>query len=146
MNNPNATSGRITVVDTIYHQRTGSQPTAVESRFCVGVQSDEQPYTRSFKVGEEWKLLDHGWIDQCSMLLLSHDDDGSRQVQPTEEKRKELDEQVVELSFTSLPTLQNPDLLVPYKESIRIIPVSLERVFIRCRKGIARCTVTIFPK
>src|SRR3990167_2766898 len=55
---------RIVVVENVYYQKTGEpNATATESRFSHWLVTDEQPYIRKIKVGEEWMPIDRGWIE-----------------------------------------------------------------------------------
>jgi len=133
---------RLVVVETVYCQSPGEQPVAVESRFGRALNSQEQPYRRVIKVGESWQPLDHGWVEEASMLVISNEEGKYLQVVPTEEQRKELETKVVELAFPG----QSGCWLIPPGDSFRGCPSGLGSLLVRCRKGMSKCVVHVFPK
>lgn len=64
---------RITVVESVYHQRFTKQPTGVESRFSRNLDTREQPYTRQLTATKDWQPLDCGWLKSVGMLVISND-------------------------------------------------------------------------
>lgn len=52
----------------IYHQRTGQEPQGWSFGWSLPLDNDEQPYFRELTVGEEWRPLDHGWLDSASRV------------------------------------------------------------------------------
>jgi hypothetical protein len=94
----------ITVVEQVYHQLSGSQPRAIESRFSRELESDEQPYERHLKVGEESVPLDCGWIKEASQLVIINEEGKGLQANPTDEERKGLACKILEISYVDHPT------------------------------------------
>src|SRR6185312_8298003 len=88
---------RLGLVCTVYHQQPGNEPISAESRFSRWLESEEQPYLRKLVIGEEWTLLDCGWLEDVGMLLLRNEE-GKFQVQPTEAERAEVMSRVVEVA------------------------------------------------
>jgi hypothetical protein len=147
--------GHISVVETVYHQLTDGQPIAVESRFSRSTETDEQPYQRKITVTEEWKSIDHGWIEQVGMLHLSNEE-GVFSVMPTEEEKQEVLEKIVEIGVAEIQSFANAKisfspanilvcLIILPQESMRVVPYDIPRLRIRCRKGTAKCIITLFP-
>lgn len=134
---------RITVVEQVYHQVSGDQPHLVESKFSRELESDEQPYERHLKVGEEPELLDCGWVKKASQLLIINEEGRFLQTQPTEAEREELQLKVLEVYFGKLSI---DSWIVPPGESMRACPSSLVGVYLRSRSGILRLTLHALPK
>lgn len=142
---PHQSSSRITVVETVYHQTVPDQPTALESRFSRFLASDEQVYVRRLTVGEDWQRLDTGWLKVASLLLVSNDEGRGQQVQPTDQERADIAARVIEVAHGEYRSAILPDWLIPPGESLRGCPASLGNIWLRCRQGVARCTVVLFP-
>lgn len=54
---------RLTVVEKMYHQAHGGEPTCVESVYEVQLQTDEEVYSRSLTIDETPVPLDRGWLN-----------------------------------------------------------------------------------
>lgn len=144
--------GRITVVEMVYFQSSGDQPIAVDSRFARDCATDEQPFTRpSFSVGEEWVSVPSAWLDEAGMLVLVNLTGRGQHVVPTPRQRQVFADAVVELGVAdgvdtaTYKTAVVPFAYVPAGESCRLSPVSFRSLRLRCRKGEARCNVTVMP-
>lgn len=66
-------AARIVVVETVYHQGAGGEPTCVEVKSSTQLTTDDQPYQYDLQAGPEWKRLETGWLEKCSMLLISNE-------------------------------------------------------------------------
>lgn len=138
-------AARLTVVDVVYHQGLGDQPTSVESRFGRWLNTDEQPYHRKIKVTTDWMPLDLGWLGtQISMLVLMNEEGRHFQVYPTPKERALIEERIVEIGIEVHDHVEEC-WLIPPGESIRAQPVAPDRLRVRCRRGEARCVLTLFP-
>lgn len=146
----------ITVAGTIYH-RAGpqAQATAINLRWTRELESDEQPWgPRQFTVTEQWTPLDCGWLkpELCGMLVIENREGHFTQRIPTEEQRAEAMARVVEIGVTNARALEHYDdhiiaiLEVRPKESQPLMPVDVSSLRIRCRKGEARCVLTVLPR
>lgn len=156
-----ARGGRVTVIDTIYHQLPGEQPVSIDSRFGYAVTSDERPYVRKFRLGEEWIPVDVGWVEKISMLVISNEGVGFRTKQPSSEDLHDEASKVVEVAvLVQLPEQKNrtmhdppkpPPLLpipiceIPIGESMRMRPVDVGIFIIRCRQGTTRFVLNVIP-
>lgn len=138
---------RITVVETVYHQAPGQQPTSVECRHTKSLDSDEQPYTRRVKVGQEWQALDCGWLEEASLLVLSNAKEQFA-VNPTDEQRQEAEARVVEVGIAAEDddTRITPLFLIAPGDTFRGQPLGVKAIKLRCRKGEATVTINLFPK
>jgi len=138
------TKNQVFIVETLYHQPTGGFPTTAlgdTTRFSRELESDEQPYERRKLAKGNWELLDHGWIDQCGMLLLRNDE-GYFSTNPTPEQREEIFKRVIEISFSD----KIPSILIPPKETCRFYPANLSQIQLRCQEGVAKYTLYLIPR
>lgn len=135
---------RLSVLNTVYHQPAGEQPMAVVGNYCRWLESDEQPFSRRLRIGEEWQAIETGWIRHAGLVVLKNDEGVFDQVQPTEQERMDAQAKVLEVSCSSGPP--EAQWLVRPGESLPATPASTMRLQIRCRQGQARCTVTAFPE
>ena len=135
---------RVTVVETIYHQVQGEQPTTIESRYSRNLKTDEQLYQRRFTVTEDWVLLDLGWAgNNISLLHISNEEGKFPHKIPTPEEIEEVARRVIEVSYA--PT-SGMGWSIPPGESIRGIPTRVESLFLRCVCGKAKCVLTLVPE
>lgn len=137
---------RVTVVEMVYHQMisTGSQPIAADVKFSRELETSEQPYERNSPttvVTEEWTQVDTGWLETCSQLLILNEEGKHLQTNPSEEQKQETKEKIIEVTLAG----DIAHCLIYPGESLRVTPVDLKSVFLRCRKGSARYTIWVFP-
>lgn len=150
---------RLTVITTVSFQPKDGPPTSNGKPFDRVVKTDEQPYgPRRLKVGEEWTQLETGWLSEAGHVVIENDEGYWTQKQPTKEERAEAESKVLELCLMPPEepggrTMHSPPRTkpwcqweVPPRESHRGTPSYLKGFMIRCRKGTARFTVTIYPK
>lgn len=134
----------LTVVENVYHQVVGEQPTMTESRFTRDLESTEQVFTRHLVLTEEWKPLEVGWLDQLSMMVIKNNEGiGLKQI-PTKEQREEIDQRVIEVSYTPNSFKFMGWTIFP-RESMRACPSDARLLHLRCRTGTARATITLLP-
>lgn len=150
---------RIAVVETVYHQAAGEQPTSVESRFQRWLEGNEQPcvrrcHDRENVATEDWKPLDAGWIRQAGMIVLTNDEGRFSQTIPTSQEHDEAIARVIEVGCYPVGEWDmSPETsivllacwLVLPGESLRAQPVNLKSLRVRCRKGTAKFTLCVFP-
>lgn len=141
----------LTVCESVYYQADGSSPTIAESRFMRLLVGEEQPYSRTFRVGQQWKELDAGWLAECGSSLLTLANEMPQwQVVPTAEEKAEAAARQVELALAGEEAGQwtSPPrafaLLRP-GESVRFEPLNLSALRLRCRSGETRVTLTLLP-
>lgn len=152
---------RVTVVEQAYYQSPDDQPRCVETRYSQDLASDEQPYLRLMKVTEEWKPVDHGWIEEASLLILTNEEGRIGTVIPSRADLEASSMKVIEIGWQlegppeGPRTMHSPDRLppppiVPFLvvhpgKSVRVTPQFLRAMRLRCRSGMARATVNLFP-
>lgn len=105
---------RIVVVENVYHQGSDGMPTThVYPRYTQFLTTDEQPYQRHTKVGEEWVRLDTGWLNECSLIVLENTEGLFQFRNPTKEEVEETKKKVIEIGFIS-------DAIALQRESIKV--------------------------
>lgn len=141
---------RLTVVENIYFQNPNEQPTVLENSFGCWIDAIEQPYLRRTKIGESWEQLEAGWLakEKVGMLVIRNDEGKFPTTYPTDQERKIVESRVIEVFYRGgSPPVLTPSacFIIPPGESIRVQPVNLANLSIRCRSGEARYTLAVFP-
>jgi hypothetical protein len=150
--------GRITVVESVYHQTENEQPTMVpESRYSRPCITDEQPFLRKGKIGEQWQSLETGWLPQTSLLRLSNEAGKFSRIPSLEEREQEA-AKVIEVAFvppvdhTPKRDMHSPQQTGPHPcleihpgESSRFRPCDLGTIRVRCRSGEAPYHLSLLP-
>lgn len=67
-------AARLTVVETVAYQVAGQSPSSEESRYTVGLRTDDEHYTRRVKGGKDWHPVDCGWVKRASMVVIVNHD------------------------------------------------------------------------
>lgn len=138
---------RLTVVESVYFESPGHQPILVPTQTARTLASDEQPYQRQLLIGETWTRLDTGWIQEASLLVLTNDE-GRPERGPSVDAGA-LAGRVVELvcrnTIIGDGESIEPEWLLPPGESFRGTPARPGAIYLRCRQGAVRCTLTLFP-
>ena len=138
---------RLTVVSMIYHQQGDQEATLEEIRYVRTLKTeDEQPYQRtSLKVGTEWKpLIPKGcWVEKPGMILVQNHEGEWFPVTPTPEELAEVMNRTLEIGETVYPV---NTWLIPPKEAFHGYPSSSSDLYIRCKAGEARYSITVFPE
>lgn len=148
---------RLTVVGTVYFQPQGDEAMSVGNPFSRQLSTDEQPYVRTLRIGEEWVDISKGsWLEGGSMICISNDEGKHLIQQQTPEEKKHSANKILEVAFEHSiledATMHTPDVpmeafaLVLPTEDIRFTPAAFKRLRIRCRKGAAKCTISLFPE
>ena len=144
---PAAQQDSITVVEQIYHQPAGEEPTAYHHSFVRKLSVQEQPYSRKIKVGEGWQPLDLGWFadkpDAIGMVQIINDEGHFLQTQPTDEERAAAAAKVIEMRGSFVDKMV---WLIPPGEAQRSSPACPGDLWIRCQSGVAQATVNVFPR
>ena len=131
-------NNRLTVVERIYHQITGQNPTIISGGFTRKPIADvDQVWSRTPPkgIGPNWEPLDLGWITSC-ILLHVHNLSA---------------ESTIEVTFSCVvddPCIEDPSrycLVVPPNETLRITPSSARDLRMRSQSGQAQYTITAIP-
>lgn len=136
---------RIVVVENVYHQSPGRDPVGVDtssSRFC---DSDEQPFLRHTRIGDDWTPLETGWVADPYLVCIRNDAIVYR-VNPTAQELTEADNRVIEVAvmWKDGPPDYFPFTLIRPGDSIRVYPTEDARYFLRSRFGFTQVTINAF--
>jgi len=132
---------RITVIDRVYHQRLGEEAQEFPCTFSRELETTEQPYTRQLVATEEWKPLDHGWIERVGMLIVVNQEGRFLQTNPSKEQKDEAAKKILELQYEGSAW----SWLIPPGESFRGMPGDITNLLIRSRSGTIKFTVHVLP-
>lgn len=132
---------RLTIVECVYHQPFGEQPTVVEHRYSRELESKEQVYERRVTIGENWQPLDTGWIERLGLLVIANHEGHGLQRAPSDDERAAIAARVVEVGLDGRAIW----LVLP-GESMRATPATLSGLQVRCQRGEARCTIHAYPR
>ena len=154
---PAAQQDSMTVVEQIYHQPAGEEPTAYHHSFVRKLTVQEQPYSRKIKVGEGWQPLDLGWFadkpDAVGMVQVVNNEGRFTQTQPTDEERVAaaakvicLVSRVIDAGIGGMLAEDSFCWLIRPGESFRGSSTDATRIWIRCQFGVAQATVNVFPR
>ncbi len=145
----------LSVVNILYHRGVDMETTSPEpQRWGRWLETDEAPFLHpKFVVGEEWKPLPTGWLEQCSMMEVVNLEAWDGWGQPSDEQIQVVAEKVVEVGmlidlsrFGPCVPMVVPVTPIPPGESRAWEPVDLKALRLRCRKGQARCRIYLVPK
>jgi len=149
---PKKLQGRVVVVESIYHQPANDQPKVVDNSYLCRIDSDEQAYgPRRAEVGEAWQPLDVGWIKCASVMAIRNEEGKFTQTIPTEDQIAEAEAKVIEVGIQDgVPGPMSSKVfsfaVLSTQQSLRIPPSNLSNYRIRCVKGTARYSISLFPK
>lgn len=116
---------RLRVVETVSFQRPRANAEAEPARFGRALESDEEPYTRRYKVGPAGVKLELGWVTACSMLRVEH---AGPKASPT-----------VLLQVGDVPVAW-----IPRGETARFCPADVTSISLSC-EAVVVCIVTVYP-
>lgn len=139
-------TGLMTVVDTVYYQQSGQEPTVASSRYNRRIVQDEQPFMRIAKVGTDWISVDTGWVEEAGMLMISNEEDLISGRNPTPEELTDLDGRVIEVAFGDPNDPPEHRWLILPGESMRAHPSDVKALIMRCQTGSARYKLSVFPR
>lgn len=83
-------SDRVTVNLHVHYEQEGEAPVGVNLVASRYTETQEQPYVRKLKIGEEWTKLDLKWVEDNVGLIVIHNRAGQlRSTNPTPEEAEE---------------------------------------------------------
>lgn len=136
-------NSQLTVLEKIYYQTDGEQPSDTSCSFSRRISTEEQAYQRVMVVGTEWKDLDTGWIENPSMIYirnLPH----VWQFNPTPTERKEQSLKVLLVTFLQLQGMNDPPCFrIPPGESLRLC--TPDKLIFRSEYGQLKAAINAFP-
>lgn len=151
------TPARVTVVEKVFYECEGQSPASIDHSYDRTLASVEQPVTRVLVVGEQWQVLNPLWLPPqgVGLLMLYNHPPGA--TDPAEMVAGH----VVEVAFISPAaqpsksrTMWDPplekqvppaQLIVHPGRDMRVEPIDVSMIRIRCRRGETRCTLTMLP-
>jgi len=142
---PRPRADTLTVVEVVYHQQFGEQPTSIEHRFDRQLATSEQPYQRRLRASEEWLPLPTGWLPASAvgMMVISNDEGRGLALQPSSEEKEEIAGKILEVSYNSAG--DGGKWLIHPGETMRGYPDDAGGLYIRCRRDTARFTLYLYP-
>lgn len=124
---------------------------AREGYFTRVLDSVEQPYTRSYYIGEKWEALKLGWIadeglDVAQLVILNLEGSFTQAI-PTKEARDEAAKKVIEIGTHDIASgFILTFSKIPIQESARFMPHSWKQIRVRCLAGQCKITVAAIPE
>lgn len=168
-----APNSRLSFKGNLFYYSKDNQPIAMTFGFSRSQETEEQAFSRTIKVGEEWVKLEVGWIKTCSGLLLVNEEGRRLQRVPDHQEREDMKERIVEICLLPYeditlgtlipahieprdmhspprPAPQGPKLspllyLPPGETSGPLYPVNVHGIYLRCRKGSVKVTTLLIP-
>lgn len=131
---------RLSVVERLYFQDHINRQSPVDygDKFSLNLDSDEQPYQRDSKVGEEWTKLDFGWLSSLQGIFEVTNNDKVTGL--------ELAYYVpVEGSKLALETLVAVNEVYPLASQRCALNANVE-TYIRSKAGTVKYSLIAFPK
>lgn len=133
--NTPATAARITIIQQVYHQvpseETSSPPV---TRFYRWLESDEQAFKKTVKVGTSWQPLDIGWFTgkKASVLCIGNFIKRQPSRKPTQDEIDEFNSRLLEIGI-DVGNGVRKFASIPVGEDMRICdPEDLSYFRIRC--------------
>lgn len=137
---------QLVILQTVYHQSPGKDAVGSESRVGRTLASDEQPYVRHTRAGEEWKPLDTDWIPDPGLVVIENRGTQFR-VNPTEVEKVEAALKTLLVAVDGSDGLEPiPFALIPPGESFVAFPQEIARWRIKCASGSVAITISAYPK
>lgn len=156
---------RVSIVETLYFHTVGVNPHVVQTRYGRNLKTEEQVFVRRLTLTDDWVALDAGWLKAVSYVLIQNMEGRMLQVNPTDEERADIESRVVEISFSAsepqpandgprdmfsppLPItgpIPTAHLILPPRESLRLCPLNIHNIRIRCRNKTAKIVLHMIP-
>lgn len=139
---------QLVILQTVYHQSPGQDAAGSESRVGRTLASDEQPYIRHTRAGDEWKPLDTDWIPDPGLVVIENRGTQFR-VNPTEAEKAEAARKTVIVAADPQcdPSVgPTPFAEIPPGESLTLSPREIDRWRIKCAVGSVAITISAYPK
>lgn len=158
----NLVKPQLTFVGTVYYQsgELEGDATSIEIRTCDNLITDEQPFTRLFWVDEAWTIIETGWLQQASFMVIDNRGIVVGNTNPTEEERKSQEVAILQVGIMPPNVIEARDMhSPPRKEQQPIIishllpqrkfpipsPQNIKQYRLRCMKGKTKVQVNVFP-
>lgn len=150
MTNQPANTPRMSIVENVYHSIPGqgtSGPGA--SRFYRYLNSDEEAYDRTLRVGKEWQPIDIGWLKDKDVACVRIGNKNTRvpSKKPTLEQIDADNAKILEIGIEDIHTgVITVFSEIPVNEDMRVSnPKILEFMRIRCKTGDTKYSIYLVP-
>jgi hypothetical protein len=148
-----AVLGIVTVNANTYFQPVGRPGKQISTRYDHPAYTTASLYEKEIVVREAWQPLDVGGVEECSLMVLQNPVEQFYHVLPSAEDRRAADARVVEVAFTppddqDYGDIEPEDVLyeVPPGRGAILTARNLSRLVVRCKKGVTRINLFLFPK
>ena len=71
-NNNDGRFNRLTCIMQIYHEKKDDSPMGLSVNYTNNLKSEEESFRRFMTLNSEWRELDHGWIDEASLVIIEN--------------------------------------------------------------------------
>lgn len=144
-----APPARLVVIETVYHQAHGQEPTSSLTKYVRFLGTDEEPYRKRFDVGPEWVQLPKTWIEGTpSCLVIKNEGLPPAEVRETPAEKAVRAAVVIELGIAvschGAGYVAQVATIRP-GESARFEPASVPSLRVRCANGPVKAHVVLTP-
>jgi hypothetical protein len=150
----------LTIIQSVRYQQPMDQPYDLKIQpFIRKVISEEQPYSRDLKIGEEWQAIDTGWITKVGLFVIFNKEGRNLSIQPTPEEKTAIKNRIIEIGVLVNENNSIRDMHCDNKmikpiiilkilagETQQLTPVQMDQLVFRCKNGEAKCTITVLPE
>lgn len=154
--------GRITIVESVYHQLPGKNPVAKPTRHLCVCESAERPYERTITIGKDWVAIDLGWFKEGNakpglvqifndqkppvpVMMGGRPPEKSKAVSGSGEGEQGPPEAIPDGVYISFDG-QKPTLHLPPGESARFRPLKHDQIWLRSTNDSDDVTIIVYPK
>ena len=138
-----APPGRFTIYAMVHYEQFSDQPDSVEMSFSQNLLSKEESYQRRKTVGEEWQVIDLGWVSSPAFIVIENLEGKNLPIIPSKSEQQEIDARILRLAYHG-----NDDegWLIPPKLFFFGVPANPERLTIKCCSGTAAYRIKVYPR
>lgn len=140
------------VHNTAYHQCPNGQPGGMQHRYSQQLASDDPPFTLpTLILKEEWQRLPCGHVDNVGAISIRNDEGTFPITIPTDQERDEMSWRVIEIAAAPkgypLGQLCRHAVIVRpgCSQILEFSSGDPQTIWIRCRRGTARCWLMVVP-
>ena len=141
---PRPIQDRLTVVLRVHHQYKMEQAVMAGGGYDDMLETSHEAYARRLQADEQWSEFDFGWIPNkdVGIVVVENLAGKNLQLNPTEEQRKLIADQVLEVKHAgdSIP------LLIPPRAPQAIYSPRPWLLRIRCQAKPTRYKITVLPR
>ena len=109
-----------TCVMSFHRQMANEKPDSFGGPFDYPIESDEDVYQRRYKIGEEAKPIDVGFVEKPSLIVIANTTKWESSTIPTDEQKRDIAKRAVMISFGGSPA------------SLIVLPGRSQPLFVVC--------------